>query len=384
MRAGLATNPADRMTRVVMMTTAALTGVIALGVALPLAVSSPYPTAGQGDWIIQATLAQPTAAAPEPAATAQVAPPPAAETVAETSIEKAAAPTRSLGPPPKPAPVKTKTVLAREEFVARWKATGIPASDQAADEQPTGTVRFALAAESTPVVEPLRPRSAPVDVPAEAARIKPPERKIEAAAPKPKPPADPMAAVDDYLWQVYMREPVKKDSSGDFTWKDPAAAKRMHLTLKEYVIRGMDADFREQLYHAGHAMDAAGLRWSMLSAFRDDYRQALAAGFKARPGNSQHGGSRAVGGYGYGRAIDINNIEGDDEQVWHWIDAHGAKYGLRRPMPGYDPAHIQAGGDWRRVAAGLRDNRTHTAAAAPARKPETQAASRSRRPRTAM
>jgi hypothetical protein len=367
------------MTRVVMMTSAAFAGVIALGVALPLAVSSPYPTAGQGDWIIQATIAQPIAAQ-EASATAQVAQAPAAE--AETSIEKTAAPTRSLAPPPKPAPVKTR--LAREEFVARWKATGIPVNDQAADEQPTGTVRFALAAESTPIVEPSRPRPAQVDVPAEAARIKPQERKIEAAAPKPKPPVNPMDAVDDYLWQVYMRAPVKKDGTGDFTWKDPAAAKRMHLTLKDYVIRGMDADFREQLYHAGHAMDAAGLRWSMLSAFRDDYRQALAAGFKARPGNSLHGGSRAVGGYGNGRAIDINNTDGDDGQVWHWIDAHGARYGLRRPMPGYDPAHIQAGGDWHRVAAGLRDGRTHTAAAAAPRKAETQASVRSRRPRTAM
>ena len=118
----------------------------------------------------------------------------------------------------------------------------------------------------------------------------------------------------------------------------------------EYVIRGMDSDFREQLYHAGRAMDAAGMRWSMLSAFRDDYRQALAAGFKARPGNSLHGGSRAVGGYGNGRAIDINGTDGGDEQVWRWIDAHGARYGLRRPMPGYDPAHIQAGGDWRKLA----------------------------------
>jgi hypothetical protein len=381
MRAGLATNPADRTTRVVMMTSAALAGVITLGVALPLAVSSPYPTAGQGDWIIQATLAQPTTAAQEASATTQVAQAQAAETSAETSIEKTAAPTRSLAPP-KPAPVKTR--LAREEFVARWKATGIPVSDQAADEQPTGTVRFALAAESTPIVEPSKPRAPQVDVPAEATRIKPPERRIETAAPKPKPPVNPMDAVDDYLWQVYMRAPVKKDGTGDFTWKDPAAAKRMHLTLKDYVIRGMDADFREQLYHAGHAMDAAGLRWSMLSAFRDDYRQALAAGFKARPGNSLHGGSRAVGGYGNGRAIDINNTDGGDEQVWHWLDAHGARYGLRRPMPGYDPAHIQAGGDWHRVAAGLRDNRTHTAAAAAPRKPETQASVRSRRPRTSM
>ena len=70
-------------------------------------------------------------------------------------------------------------------------------------------MRFALAAESTPIVEPSRPRPAQVDVPAEAARIKPPERKIEAAAPKPKPPVNPMDAVDDYLWQVYMRTQVK-------------------------------------------------------------------------------------------------------------------------------------------------------------------------------
>ncbi len=361
------------MTRVVMMTTAALAGVVALGVALPLAVSSPYPTAGRGDWILQAGVAQPISA---PEASAQVAQGPAAE----SSIEKDAVATRSLAlsSPPKPAPVKTR--LARAEFAARWKATGIPPSDEPADEQPTGTVRFALAAESTPLVEPLKPRPAQVEVPAAAARIAPPARKAE-AAPKPKPPVDPMAAVDDYLWHVYMRQPVKKDNSGDFTWKDPAAAKRMHLNLKDYVIRGMDPDFREQMYHMGHAMDAAGLRWSMLSAFRDDYRQTLAAGFKARTGNSLHGGSRAVGGYGFGRAIDINNTGGDDETVWHWIDAHGAKYGIRRPMPGYDPAHIQSGGDWHRIAAMLRDNRARTAAAPAPHKAEAQAAVRSRKPR---
>src|SRR5262249_1725707 len=26
--------------------------------------------------------------------------------------------------------------------------------------------------------------------------------------------------VDDYLWEVYQRQPVKRDSTGDFTWKD--------------------------------------------------------------------------------------------------------------------------------------------------------------------
>ena len=90
-----------------------------------------------------------------------------------------------------------------------------------------------------------------------------------------------MDEVDEYLWEVYQRVPIKKDGGGDFTWKDPAAAKRVNMSLQDYVIRGMDRDFREQLYHAGRAMDAEGVRWSMLSAFRDDYRQRIATGFKA-------------------------------------------------------------------------------------------------------
>ena len=63
------------------------------------------------------------------------------------------------------------------------------------------------------------------------------------------------------------------------------------LALQEYVIGGMDPGFREQLSRAGRAMDADGIQWSMLSAFRDDYRQRLASGFKARTGNSLHGGA---------------------------------------------------------------------------------------------
>jgi hypothetical protein len=170
-----------------------------------------------------------------------------------------------------------------------------------------------------------------------------------------------MDEVDEYLWEVYQRVPVKKDGSGDFTWKDPAAAKRINMGLQDYVIGGMDPEFREQLYHAGKAMDAAGLEWSMLSAFRDDYRQKLASGFKASVGNSLHGGSRRTGGYGHGRAIDITATDGNMYEVWKWIDAHGAKYGLYRPMPGNDPAHIQQRGDWQRIAIALREARTHVA-----------------------
>src|SRR5437868_2238463 len=120
----------------------------------------------------------------------------------------------------------------------------------------------------------------------------------------------------------------------------------------------MDPDFREQLYHAGKAMDQAGLHWSMLSAFRDNYRQQIASGFKASACNSQHGGTCATGGYGHGRAIDITTAEGKEEgAVYHWIDAHGAKFGLRRPMPGADPAHIVPQGDWHKTALALRRTR---------------------------
>jgi hypothetical protein len=168
--------------------------------------------------------------------------------------------------------------------------------------------------------------------------------------------------IDDYLWEVYQRAPIKKDSSGDFTWKDPAAANRMGLSLQDYVIGGMDPGFREQLYNAGRAMDADGINWSILSAFRDDYRQRLAAGFKARVGNSLHGGSRRTGGYGRGRAVDVTAAEGTNpEEVWKWIDAHGTKYGLSRPMPGNDPAHIQQRGDSSNVASTFRQSRVRVA-----------------------
>ena len=170
--------------------------------------------------------------------------------------------------------------------------------------------------------------------------------------------------VDDYLWDVYQRQPVKRDSTGDFTWKDPAAANRMGLSIEDYVIGGMDPAFREKLFQAGRAMDADGIQWSMLSAFRDDYRQSLASGFKARTGNSLHGGSRRTGGYGHGRAIDITVAEGDAEVVWKWLDQHGSKYGLARPMPGADPAHIQEAGEWHKGSAAMRSARTKVVAAA--------------------
>jgi hypothetical protein len=199
-----------------------------------------------------------------------------------------------------------------------------------------------------------------VQMPAEAARLETPERHA-APAPARRRDVGIMEEVDQYLWEVYQRRSVKSDSSGDFSWKDPAAAKHANLSMQDYVIRGMDADFREQLYHAGRAMDGNGINWSMLSAFRDDYRQGLASGYKAHGGNSKHGGSRATGGYGHGQAIDLTTADGEGGAAWHWIDAHGAKYGLHRPIPGPDPAHVQPSNKWHEIAVALRAARSKLA-----------------------
>jgi hypothetical protein len=225
--------------------------------------------------------------------------------------------------------------------------------------RPVQTIKFVHlnTADPTPAGEPVRTRVG-------AFVAFPGKQPIAGDEGRPWKHATNMEEVDRYLWEVYQRAPTKRDGSGDFTWKDPAAAARAGMSLPEYAIGGMDPDFREQLFHAGQAMDAAGIRWSLLSAFRDDYRQGLAAGFKAKVGNSLHGGSRATGGYGHGRAIDITNADGDADVVWRWLDAHGAKFGLHRPIPGRDPAHVQSRGDWHKLGLALREGRLRAAEAA--------------------
>src|SRR5215213_3054974 len=125
------------------------------------------------------------------------------------------------------------------------------------------------------------------------------------------------SCIDDYLWSRYERTlkvdtnkvtervkaTVKKNGKprtvtktiskyvlADFTWKDPAAAEKAGMSLKDYVIGGMDRSFRVKLYHALLAMDEAGLMPGITSAFRDNYRQAIASGHKAAADRSYHGG----------------------------------------------------------------------------------------------
>jgi hypothetical protein len=177
---------------------------------------------------------------------------------------------------------------------------------------------------------------------------------VPSGAPTPEPQMD---EVNQYLWSVYQRSTIKHDGSGDFTWKDVAAAARLGMSLGDYVIGGMDRDFRELLYRAGLAIDAAGIRWTVLSAFRDDYRQGIAAGYKAHTGTSLHGGSATVGGYGHGCAIDIIDADLKSRVLWTWLDANSAQLALERPLAGLDPAHVQPRGPWHAVAAALRNAR---------------------------
>ena len=185
---------------------------------------------------------------------------------------------------------------------------------------------------------------------------------------------EPDACIDQYLWSLYERTPkvdtvkveerikVKVKSKGkmrtvvktltkyvtqDFAWKDPIAAQKAKMSLKDYVIGGMDRGFKRKLYSALRAMDEAGFSPGITSGFRDDYRQELASGNKAAADSSYHGGSRR-GGYGHGLAADLVSVKGEtraerctwSELLWKWIDAHEKELGIGRPYLDKDPPHV--------------------------------------------
>jgi hypothetical protein len=178
--------------------------------------------------------------------------------------------------------------------------------------------------------------------------------------------------LDKYLCSVYRRMPHKIDGAGDFSWKDAAAASRSLRTVCDYAINGMHGDLREILYALGHRADEAGVKWSFLSAFRDDYRQGIASGFKASSCGSLHGGSCRTLGWGDGRAADLwisdrNGYPAESASpLFELIDRLGPSLGLFRPMPGIDPSHVQVSGDWQAIGRRLRAERLRS---------ETQAAS---------
>jgi hypothetical protein len=336
---------ADRTSSCAVLLAGAMGGVLVFAAALRLALSSSFPTPRQREWVIYPPpYAVPAPTLPSPANRGGLG---EDDVLSSRALPTLPAPIERLRPATMTtADAHPATQFEPITFADRWM------------------LDFPQAAR---VAAPVGNEARSVEASAQAARLAPSGKTGEEAS---HPSLARLARrndgrsnggvldpVDEYLWEVYQRKPIKSDSTGNFTWKDSAAAKRLGMSLKTYVIGGMDPDFREQLYHAGHAMDASGIRWSILSAFRDDYRQRLAAGFKAHGGNSQHGGSNATGGYGHGRAVDITSTEGDASEAWHWIDAHGARFGLRRPMPSADPAHVQPRNSLHDITRQLRDAR---------------------------
>jgi hypothetical protein len=182
------------------------------------------------------------------------------------------------------------------------------------------------------------------------------------------------SCVDHYLWALYQRTPkedsvkaqqqkqvsikrkgklvtvtrtVTTQADEDFAWKDPRAADNAGMPVADYVIGGMDREFKLKLYHLLRAAEDAGLSPGITSAFRDDYRQSIASGLKAANERSYHGGSLR-GGYGHGLAADIVSIKGETRQqrlnssqtLWAWVDAHGKDFGMGRPYLNRDPPHV--------------------------------------------
>jgi hypothetical protein len=180
--------------------------------------------------------------------------------------------------------------------------------------------------------------------------------------------------VDRYLWALYQRAPkedavkiqeqrkvtVKKRgrlvtvtktftklADENFSWKDPKAAEKAGMSMMDYVIGGVDRDFKLRLFQMLHKADEAGLAPGITSAFRDDYRQSIATGLKAANDRSYHGGSFR-GGYGHGLAADLVSVNGatraqrlaSTETLWNWIDAHGKEFGIGRPYLDRDPPHV--------------------------------------------
>jgi hypothetical protein len=246
---------------------------------------------------------------------------------------------------------------------------------------PAGVAAAEATAAEAPVVEAPLPDSGPTPPPVRLVSL----FTSDPAKEYPQPPAArPVeivdeclvieTCIDEYLWSLYERTPkvdtnkvterikttvktkgktrtvtktITKYVVGDFTWKDPIAAQRAGMSVKDYVIGGMDRGFKLKLFRALRAIDDAGLMPGITSAFRDDYRQAIAAGNKAASDSSFHGGSRR-GGYGHGLAVDLVSVRGEtrmqrfasSEELWKWIDAHEKELGVGRPYLDRDPPHV--------------------------------------------
>ena len=246
-------------------------------------------------------------------------------------------------------------------------------------KEAAGSVEVADTGSGSAALPDPRPMPRPAAVPVLFAAVSPTDPVQNAARPAVSSEAldaclEPDACIDQYLWSLYERTPkvdtvkveerikvtvknkgkmrtviktLTKYITQDFAWKDPIAAQKAGMSLKDYVIGGMDRGFKRKLYDALRAMDDARFSPGITSGFRDNYRQELASGNKAAPDSSYHGGSRR-GGYGHGLAADLVSVKGEtrverctwSEILWKWIDAHEKDLGIGRPYLDKDPPHV--------------------------------------------
>jgi hypothetical protein len=268
-------------------------------------------------------------------------------------------------PPPMPRPTAVPVGIA---------SLGPPDPERNEVKEATGSVKVAdtgrggaALSDPPPMSRPALAAVSPTDPAQNAAKPTVSSESLDACL-------EPDVCIDQYLWSLYERTPkvdtvkveermkVKVKSKGkmrtvvktltkyvtqDFAWKDPIAAQKAKMSLKDYVIGGMDRGFRRKLYDALRAMDDAGFSPGITSGFRDDYRQELVSGNKAASDSSYHGGSRR-GGYGHGLAADLVSVKGEtraerctwSELLWKWIDAHEKELGIGRPYLDKDPPHV--------------------------------------------
>jgi hypothetical protein len=141
-------------------------------------------------------------------------------------------------------------------------------------------------------------------------------------APQQMNPQQVQKMIDDYLYSHVNKNDLSTTAQ---------AATHAAMPIEQYMIGGMDPNFRINLYYAGQAMDKAGVTWSITNAYRDNYNQSIIPGCGggtfacAPPGGSMHGNTPATAGYGHGLAVDIS---GPGQQ---WLLQNGQQYGIGHP-----------------------------------------------------
>ena len=312
--------------------------------------------------------------APQATARAEHVDKPQATALGEDGVSVAAMASGSAAlsdPPPMPRPTTPPGPIASV-------STPDPVRNEA-KEAAAGSVEVAHTGSGSAALSDPPPMPRPAAVPVLFAAVSPTDPVQNAARPAISSEAldacqEPDVCIDQYLWSLYERTPkvdtvkveerikakvkikgktrtvvktLTKYVTQDFAWKDPIAAQKAGMSLKDYVIGGMNRAFKRKLHDALRAMEEAGFAPGITSGFRDNYRQDLANGNKAASDSSYHGESRR-GGYGHGLAADLVSVKGEtraercasSEILWKWIDAHEKELGIGRPYLDKDPPHV--------------------------------------------